>query len=330
MKNPKVTVLMSVYNGEKYLNEAIDSILGQTFKDFEFLIINDGSIDRTVEILQSYDDPRIRIINNKKNIGLTKSLNKGLSMARGEYIARQDADDISLPNRLQMQVDFMDSHQEVGICGTWAKILKKHKKSIQRVPTSFEDIKAFLLFKCVMVHSSVIMRLSMLNEYNLYYNNDFFTSQDFELWQRCSLYFPIRNISEALVIHRIHPGSIRHRNLEKHSRNIHNILKVNLKRLSISMSVDTIDGYHFEYNKVEKIHDELLKLLEYNKHTKIYSEKSLTKAICDRWFAVCYYSTNLGFWSWKKYWSSPLKKNISKLNVGRVLRFIIKCLLKYK
>jgi len=118
MKEPKVTVLMPVYNGEKYLNEAIDSILGQTFKDFKFLIINDGSTDGTADILKSYKDSRIKVTNNEKNIGLTKSLNKGLKMAKSEYIARMDADDISLPTRLQKQVEFMDSHPKVGVCGT--------------------------------------------------------------------------------------------------------------------------------------------------------------------------------------------------------------------
>jgi len=90
MLNPKVTVLMSIYNGEKYLKEAVDSILNQTFKDFEFLIIDDGSTDRSLEILESYNDPRIIIVQNKKNIGLTRSLNKGLKLAKGKYIARQD------------------------------------------------------------------------------------------------------------------------------------------------------------------------------------------------------------------------------------------------
>ena len=128
MKNPKVTVLMSVYNGEKYLQEAIDSILEQTFKDFEFLIINDGSTDKTGEILESYHDLRIKIINNEKNIGLTKSLNKGLKLARGEYIARQDADDISMPERLEKEVEFLETHQDYAVVGAFAKIINKNSE----------------------------------------------------------------------------------------------------------------------------------------------------------------------------------------------------------
>ena len=113
MENPRVTALMSVFNGDKYLSEALESILNQTFTNFEFLIINDGSNDRTEDILKSYDDVRIRIINNDNNMGLAKSLNKGLRIARGEYIARMDADDISLPTRLARQVEFLDKNKHV-------------------------------------------------------------------------------------------------------------------------------------------------------------------------------------------------------------------------
>jgi len=105
---PKISVIMSVYNGEKYLGEAIDSVLGQTFTDFDFIIVNDGSTDGSPGIIQSYRDERIRVINNEKNIGLTKSLNKAIKESGGEYIARQDADDISLPERFEEQVWFLE------------------------------------------------------------------------------------------------------------------------------------------------------------------------------------------------------------------------------
>src|SRR5665647_1469233 len=119
MKSPKVTVLMSVYNSESFLAEAIDSILGQTFKDFEFLIINDGSKDKSLEIIKNRakNDPRIRLI-SRPNKGLVKSLNEGLAKARGEYIARMDSDDISLKTRLKKEVDFLDSHPDVGMVGS--------------------------------------------------------------------------------------------------------------------------------------------------------------------------------------------------------------------
>jgi len=132
MVEPKVTVLMPVYNGERYLNEAVDSILGQTFTDFEFLIIDDASTDKTPEILRSYDDPRIRVVTNEENLGLSKSLNKGLALARGEFIARMDADDVSYPYRLQVQHEFMTQHPGAGVIGSWAEYIDRKGEIVHR------------------------------------------------------------------------------------------------------------------------------------------------------------------------------------------------------
>ena len=118
MNEPMVTVLMAVYNGEKFLKEAMESILTQTFTDFEFLIINDGSTDNSVKIIEEFNDPRIRLIHNEKNLKLIASLNKGISLAKGKYIARMDCDDISMPYRLEKEVDFLENSLEYGLVGT--------------------------------------------------------------------------------------------------------------------------------------------------------------------------------------------------------------------
>ncbi len=117
---PRVNVIMAVFNGEQYLQEAIESILRQTFDNFEFVIIDDGSTDKTVEILNRFSDERIKRLTNESNIGLTRSLNRGIRFSRGEYIVRQDADDVSLPERLAKQVAYLDAHSMVGLVGTSA------------------------------------------------------------------------------------------------------------------------------------------------------------------------------------------------------------------
>ena len=209
MKNPKVTVLMSVYNGEKYLNEAIDSILGQTFKDFEFLIINDGSTDKTGEILESYNDPRIKIINNEKNIGLTKSLNKGLKLTRGEYIARQDADDISMPERLEKEVEFLETHQDYAVVGTFAKIINKNSEILSFLERPIEDLKIKEFFKkdnCI-VHGSSMIRKACLSDIG-FYNELMIRSQDYELWLRLSKKYRLANIAKYLYMWRKHDENI--------------------------------------------------------------------------------------------------------------------------
>ena len=115
---PKISVVMPAYNAEKYIGEAIESILNQTFKDFEFIIINDGSVDHTKEIIREYNDPRIVLLENDKNRGIVLSLNKGLDAATGKYIARMDADDIALKNRFERQVEYLDEHKDIGVLGT--------------------------------------------------------------------------------------------------------------------------------------------------------------------------------------------------------------------
>ena len=148
--SPKVTVLMPVYNAEKYLIEAIRSILTQSFMDYELLIINDGSTDDSLKIIKSFSDKRIRLVQNERNIGQANSLNKGIKLARGEYIVRMDADDISLSERIKKQVKFMDANPEIGISGTWIKPLYEKLvwggKINGSLPVDPVEVKCFLLF----------------------------------------------------------------------------------------------------------------------------------------------------------------------------------------
>lgn len=198
MSNPKVSILMSVYNGEKYLCEAIDSILGQSFYDFEFLIINDGSTDKTHEILKSYDDARIRIL-EQENIGLTKSLNKGLSLARGQYIARMDDDDISEPGRLARQVEFLDEHPSVGLLGINGYIMDEKGEVVSEVghPISHDEIMAKILLDNKFIHSSIMMRKELLERYGCY-SEEMTMAQDYELILKLSTLTNFANLDEPL------------------------------------------------------------------------------------------------------------------------------------
>ncbi len=183
--SPRISVVMSVYNGERHLEEAVASILNQSFSDFEFIIINDGSTDRTVEIIESFSDSRIRLIHNDGNIGLTKSLNKGIELSNGEFIARMDADDISLPERFKKQIDFLDAHPEIGITGTNVRAIGENSKPKYKIkyPENHWLIYWSLLFSNPMCHPSVMIRKEVLNKYGNY-NSQLKSSQDFELWSR--------------------------------------------------------------------------------------------------------------------------------------------------
>jgi len=203
---PKVTVLMPVYNGELFLREAIESILNQTFQDFEFLIIDDGSKDQSAAIIASYSDTRIRFFSNGSNYGLIFTLNKGLVLAQGEYIARMDCDDFAFPDRLARQVELMNQYPDIGLCGTAMKYM--HTDIWVKHPTDHEDIKAGLLFFCSLNHPTVMMRSSVVKSYSLYYDYQSPHTEDYELWTRMAQLTRITNIPDVLLHYRIHSEQI--------------------------------------------------------------------------------------------------------------------------
>lgn len=205
----KVTVLMSVYNGERYLRETIESILNQTFKDFEFLIINDGSTDSTREIISSYNDYRIRLINNEVNIGLTKSLNKGIGVAKGKYIARMDADDISLSARLQKQVEFLDEHFTVGLVGTSVVQIDEEGRTVVEIPllTESAKIQEELLFGNQFCHGSIMFRKECVERAGKY-REEFKYAQDYDLYLRMAEYYELSNLNDFLYKWRLVVSSI--------------------------------------------------------------------------------------------------------------------------
>jgi len=200
---------MSVYNDERYLCEAVESILNQTYSDFEFIIIDDASTDATTAILGGFDDSRIIRSRNEENIGLTRSLNKGLAIARGEYIARMDADDISLPERLAKQVDFLDAHPEVGVLGTEVRVIDGSGNTchIWRLPSKHALIKWRLCFSDPIAHPTAMMRREALERVGGY-DADFVSAQDYDLWRRLSRVTQLSNLQEVLLLLRRHEASV--------------------------------------------------------------------------------------------------------------------------
>lgn len=203
---PLVTVLMSVYNGMDYLSEAIESILAQTLDDFEFIIINDGSIDKSKEIILSYKDPRIFLLDLSTNIGLPKALNKGLEISQCEYIARMDADDISLYNRLQKQYFYIKQHPEVGVLGTGIRIIDESKQIVGKwIPPKDNNLIVWsLLFSNSFAHSSVMFRRSEVMSVKGYRSVE---TEDFDLWSRLSGKTKFSNLQEELLLYRNHSVS---------------------------------------------------------------------------------------------------------------------------
>lgn len=206
----KVTVLMAVYNREKFVCDAIDSILSQTFREFEFLIVNDGSTDGTRNLIAAYNDERIRLVDNDYNLGIPKSLNKGLALARGELIARLDSDDISKPERLAKQISFLNKNPETVLVGSQYEEIDEQGNSLgeAELPCKSSLLRWGLLFYTPFLNSSVTFRRKEVLENVGSYNEIFEYSQDHELLTRIARKYPIANLKECLVKYRVHPASI--------------------------------------------------------------------------------------------------------------------------
>lgn len=223
-KTPKVSVLMPAYNSEKYIAEAIESILNQTFKDFEFIIINDGSKDNTAKIVKSFakQDKRIKFIDNKKNQGVAKTRNQLLNLASGEYIAYQDSDDISLPQRLKVQVEFLDKHSDIFAVGSGMETFPKIEKVIY-----MESPKLLDFYVANMVPNAVVcFRKSDVDKYGLKYKDDYQTCEDYDFWVSAARVLKFYNLPEVLIKYRVLENSLSHNNpnMDKFNKIIRNEL----------------------------------------------------------------------------------------------------------
>lgn len=204
---PQITVILPVYNGERYLRESIDSVLAQTYRGFELWVVNDGSTDHTVDIIDSYTDPRVRRVDNPQNMGLVATLNRAFAMVETPYIARMDDDDLWHPKKLELQMALLEARPDVGVCGT-----SIHKfgdvDSINVFPEESDALKVGLLFYCMMSHPSVVYRRSMLLETGLTYRQDYFPAEDYKMWVDVLQQSKIYNLQQPLVEYRQHDGQI--------------------------------------------------------------------------------------------------------------------------
>ena len=208
--HPAVSIVLPVYNCPEYVGEAIESMLAQAFLDYEMIVIDDGSQDDTLSVVKRYSDPRIRVL-TQANRGLAGTLNRGIGLARGRYVARQDQDDVSMPERLAKQVGFLDSHPECGLVGTWAEIWQDRARTdrAHRHPADNSSLKYELLLNNPFVHSSVMIRKSALDRVGAYSTDKGRQPpEDYELWSRIAREFEVANVPEVLHRYREIAGSM--------------------------------------------------------------------------------------------------------------------------
>ena len=216
--SPDVSVVMSVYNGGPFLGQAIESILGQSHSDFEFIVIDDGSSDDSADTIASYRDARLRVVRHTENAGLATRLNEGFALASGRYIARMDADDVSLPDRLARQIKFMKAHAYVGACGTWVDVAGDGVSQRWEYPASHKAIHARLLFDCAMAHPTVMFDRIRLQKARLSYDSSYPCAQDYDLWCRAVEDLSLANLPEVLLVRRLHAGQVGRRDANGQQR----------------------------------------------------------------------------------------------------------------
>lgn len=281
IESPVVSIVMAAYNEEKYIAEAIRSILDQTFSSFEFIIVNDGSTDKTGEIIQSFIDQRIVYIKNEKNLKLISSLNRGLSIAKGKYIARMDADDIALPDRLKKQVDFMESHPSIGLSGARLEVFGSSTGTMN-YPLTHEDILLNMLISSSFGNNVVIFRKEILNAHNLYFKEDYIHCEDYKIWTQWIKVTETANLPDILVRYRSHSQSVsvKYNAIQKQVRN--RIRKEFLRELFPELKEAEVQSATGKLSVV-KAHAFRMIVLQNKKH-KVFQQTKLKNTLNQLWY----------------------------------------------
>ena len=279
---PTITVLMAVHNGAATLRDALDSILAQTFADFECLIVDDASTDVTPEILRAAADvdPRVRIVHNEANLGLTRSLNRGLDLAQGRYVARMDADDVALP--------------EVGACGTWIETIGDPAGEVWDFPADDAAIRCRMIFENVMPHSTVMFRRDAFETAGLRYDPAFTAAQDYDLWTRAAPFMHFANVPEVLLHYRVHPAQIGSARRAEQRACAQRVRRAQIERLGLTPTEadlalhESLALWQMDPTPdfIRRTSIWLAALQTANHAARLYPEPAFTQVLEDRWWAA--------------------------------------------
>lgn len=279
---PKVTVIMPTYNVAPWVSEAVDSVLNQTYKDFELLVMDDCSSDETVNIVRAIDDSRIRIEINEHNLGLAENLNRGLSLTKTEYVSRMDGDDIAEPTWLEKEVAVLDAHPEVGICSAGFQRFGT-SNSLVRFSEKHEDALANMLFGCTVIVPT--FRYSLYSELGLKYKTSAFPAEDYRFWAECLRQTKVYNIQETLFHYRMHPSQICTAKREIQQTKVSEVRRYMLEWLNPNMKEEDklfflnkfVKGDILSRSDWKKYKQFSQRLIEYNTVIGHFSRQSLEK-----------------------------------------------------
>lgn len=295
---PKVSVIIPTYNSAKYIGATIESVLGQSMGDFELIICDDASCDDTLSVVGSYDDPRIRVYKNEHNLGAPATRNRLTGLSQGQFISVMDADDIALPHKLETQVEYLEKHPGMAMCGTWSYIIDRNGKRTGKVRNLCrpDDIRVNLLFSSPFIHSSVMFRADALDKDP--YPTDYWPADDYALWCRLQN-DQLANIGKFLTAYRWHGTNESVRQKSEMTIQSDRILTGQLGKLGISPTARELVLIRASFKSAffaDKPHegvgmDEMetffQKIIDANKEAKKYRQSILEGYIWARWFAFC-------------------------------------------
>ena len=312
---PLCSVVMSVYNGEEYLKEAIDSILQQSYANFEFIIIDDASTDNSLEIIQSYNDPRIIIIQNNENLFLACSLNKGIRIAKGDYIVRMDADDVSMPERIMKQVSFMERNPQVGISGTCSEIIG-YGMGHGNYSQDDQTIKFKLLHECHLMHPTLIIRKELIFDNDLFFNEQLRKNQDYELFIRAVDYTQYANLPDSLLQYRQTEANVK-RDSYNQQENVLVIQKKLFHKIGFEISNKQLELYKSIHNQSYLHSKEFLMeaftlldgIAQSNNKKQFFEPEKFKAYIADLFENVCRNVKGTGLLPFQLYLKSDLTQN---------------------
>jgi len=308
---------MPAYNASQFIKDAIESILVQTFRDFEFIIINDGSTDNTESIIRSYNDERIKYIKNEKNLGLIASLNKGLNIAAGTYISRMDADDIALPERLKLQLDYFNKFPDTIAVGSDYFLLQNKKLSRVKNVNDSDYLKGILLFSPCFCHPSVMFKKEISGKV-AEYKREYLHAEDYKMWTDLSLTGKFGNVNVPLLKYRAHNSQISYNNRLAQQKISERIREEYYEQLGFSLSNGELRALHIVGNNVfitseeilRDIDKALLSLKKQNESLKKFNTLSFERLLLKFWSDSCGY-TNLGMRAFRIFLSSRLSASAS-------------------
>lgn len=306
----KVSVLFPVYNSSLYLKDSLYSLLQQHYKNIEIIAINDGSTDNSLSILQDANDSRIRIVNNKKNMGLIYTLNKGLKYCTGDYIARMDSDDIAHRNRIAVQVSFLSRRKDVDLCGTYMKCIGS-QNHVVKYPVLHDDIKVRLLFCNSIAHPTVMFRKELYTCGDFTYDSELLSAEDYGLWVKLANHYTFENIPKVLHYYRIHRDNLSKR---LDVATLHLIQRNALDNASMSIDENILFslnllGRNIEFGESPKADlTVILRTLKILKVSASFSRKSFEVYVYKRWLRLCLLAGKNGVNTTSIFSKYPLKK----------------------